>query len=194
MITARQKVLAYLRKMRSASAREIARALKMSAPTVRHHLGILVSDGRLEMTETRPRGGRGRPEKIFSLSQAALGDNLPALTNALLTEAGSGLNPEALAAHILNDAQFANLPIPKRLALLVERLNEMNYQARWEASGVGPRVIFAHCPYAKVIDGHSEICKMDEALLSAALGRAVTPLSKIEAAGRGGCPFIFQVN
>ena len=49
MTTARQKVLTYLTKSRTASAREISRALKMSAPTVRHHLRVLVSEGRLEM-------------------------------------------------------------------------------------------------------------------------------------------------
>ena len=79
MLTARQKVLAHLKKTRAASAREIARALKMSAPNVRHHLGILTSDGRLEVTSVHQRGGRGRPEKMYSLSQSALGDNLSVL-------------------------------------------------------------------------------------------------------------------
>ena len=65
MLTARQKVLAHLKKTRAASAREIARALKMSAPNVRHHLGILTSDGRLEVTSVHQRGGRGRPEKCI---------------------------------------------------------------------------------------------------------------------------------
>ena len=90
MTTSRQKVLNYLVKLRTASAREISRALKMSAPTVRHHLRILVSEGRLEMTSVRGRDGRGRPENAYSLPRAALGDNLSSLVDALLTEAGSG--------------------------------------------------------------------------------------------------------
>jgi predicted ArsR family transcriptional regulator len=193
MITVRQKVLAHLKKTRAASAREIARALNMSAPNVRHHLGILVSDGRLEVTSVHQRDGRGRPEKMYSLSQSALGDNLSALTNALLTEAGSGLNIEALAGRILNSSQFANLPVAKRLVLLVEKLDEMHYQARWEAGAEGPRVIFGRCPYAKVIDGHPELCKMDSALLEEALGRPVLQSAKNETGGRGLCPFIFRV-
>ena len=193
MITARQKVLAHLKKTRAASAREIARALNMSTPNVRHHLGILVSDGRLEVASVHQRGERGRPEKMYSLSQAALGDNLSALTNALLTEAGSGLNVEALASHILNSIQFANLPVAKRLVLLIEKLDEMHYQARWEAGAEGPRVIFGRCPYAKVIDGHPELCKMDVALLEKALGRPVSRSPKNETVGRGLCPFIFRV-
>ncbi len=195
MTTARQKVLAHLKKTRAASAREVARALNMSAPNVRHHLSVLCSDGRVDAlgTVVNNREGRGRPEKMYSLSQAALGDNLSALANALLTEAGSGLNVEAIASHILNSSQFANLPVAKRLVLLVEKLDEMHYQARWEAGAEGPRVIFGRCPYAKVIDGHPELCKMDAVLLEKALGRPVSRSSKNEMVGRGLCPFIFRV-
>jgi len=193
MTTARQKVLAHLKKIRAASAREIARALKMSAPNVRHHLSVLCSDGRVEFTAVNNREGRGRPEKMYSLSQAALGDNLSALTNALLTEAGSGVNVEALASHILKSSQFANLPVAKRLVLLVEKLDEMHYQARWEAGAEGPRVILGRCPYAKVIDGHPELCKMDASLLENVLGRPVSQSLKNEVVGHGHCPFIFRV-
>lgn len=193
LITARQKVLAHLKKTRAASAREIARALKMSAPNVRHHLSVLCSDGRVEFVAVNNRAGRGRPEKLYSLSAAALGDNLSVLANALLDEAGSGLNIEAVASRILNSRQFINLPVTKRLVLLVEKLNEMHYQARWEAGAEGARVIFGRCPYAKVIAGHPELCKMDAAVLGRALGRSVLQVAKSEADGRGFCPFMFQV-
>ncbi len=113
--------------------------------------------------------------------------------NALLTEAGSRLNIEALASRILDSSQFANLPVTKRLVLLVEKLNEMHYQARWEAGAEGPRVIFGRCPYAKVIEGHPELCKMDTAMVGFSLGRPIIQLQKNEAGGRGACPFLFRV-
>ena len=194
MATARQKILVHLQKTRSpASAREISRALKMSAPNVRHHLSVLSSDGRVEFVAVNNREGRGRPEKLYSLSQAALGDNLSALTNALLTEAGSKLKVEALASRILDSNQFFNLPVTKRLVLLVEKLNEMHYQARWEAGAEGPRVIFGRCPYAKVIEGHAELCKMDLAMLTNILARPVVQSSKSETGGYGICPFLFLI-
>jgi DeoR family transcriptional regulator, suf operon transcriptional repressor len=189
---ARQKVLAHLKKTRVASAREIARALKMSAPNVRHHLSVLASDGRVEAAETRPRDGRGRPEKIYSLAQSALGDNLSALTDALLTVAGKKVNVEALASHLLDVEQFSNLPVPKRLALLIEKLNEMHYQARWEAGPEGPRVLLGRCPYWKVIEKHPELCKMDEALLQRVMAHPVVAAQKGERV-HGVCPFIFQI-
>jgi len=118
---------------------------------------------------------------------------LAALADALLTQAGTRVKMEVVANHILDSSQFANLPITKRLARLVEKLNEMHYQARWEAGAEGPRVIFGRCPYAKVIEGHPEICKMDASLLEKALGRPVLGSAKSEVGGRGLCPFIFRV-
>jgi len=193
MTTSRQRILTHLKKTRSASAREIARALKLSAPNVRHHLSVLRSDGRVEMTAVHNREGRGRPEKVYSLSEAALGDNLSALANAVLTVAGSTLSMEAVARRILDESQFADQSMNKRLPLLIEKLNEMHYQARWEAGAGGPRVILGRCPYARVIEGHPEICTMDAALLKNALGRDVSPLKKNETSAKSACPFIFQI-
>src|ERR1700752_4703824 len=97
MKTARQKVLPFLTKTRIASAREISRALRMTAASVRHHLRVLVSDGRLEVSTLGTREGRGRPEKVYSLPRAVWGDNLSALVDALLAEAGSKVRMDALA-------------------------------------------------------------------------------------------------
>ncbi|MBI3168694.1 MAG: ArsR family transcriptional regulator [Chloroflexi bacterium] len=192
MTTSRQKILLHLKKTRSASAREIARALKLSAPNVRHHLSVLTSDGRVEMTAVHRREERGRPEKVYSLSQAALGDNLSALAEALLGAAGSTLRMKAVAHLLLDESQFAGQSMNKRLSLLIEKLNEMHYQARWEAGAGGPRVILGRCPYARIIDGHPEICEMDTALLQNTLARDVSLLKKNESVPKGACPFIFQ--
>lgn len=193
MVTARQKVLAQLKKTRSASAREIARALKMSAPNVRHHLSVLRVDGLVEFVSVNNREGRGRPEKVFSLSQAALGDNLTSLVNVILDETGSKLNTDALAQRLLDSSMFANLPVSKRLGLFIEKLNEMHYQARWEAGAEGPRVIFGRCPYAGVLTGHPELCKMDEALVKNLLGHPVIRVKKADNSVRDLCPFVFIV-
>lgn len=186
-ISSRQKILAHLRKSGPASAREVARTLRMSEANVRHHLRHLASDGRVAVTSLRV-NGRGRPEKVYRLSAALEGDNLAALTEALLSVEGSELNVERLASHILNADQFANLPIPKRLALLVEKLNAMHYQSRWEAGAEGPRVLFGRCPYAAVIEKHPELCRMDVSVLGNALGREVKQLGRIEK-GIGVCVF-----
>ena len=190
MTTTRQRLLTHLKKTHSASAREIARALDLSAPNVRHHLGVLFADGRVEAAGNS-RGARGRPEKRFSLSQAALGDNLSALTEALLAEASSKVDWEAVAGRILGVEVPSNLPVATRLRVLVEKLNEKHYQARWEAGVEGPRVIFGRCPYAAVIESHPELCGMDVNLLELTLGREVNQSGRIEK-GRGVCAFAIR--
>lgn len=192
MSISRQRILAHLKKTRSASAREIARALKLSAPNVRHHLSVLLSDGRIETGAVHNREGRGRPEKMYSLSQSALGDNLSALASVLLDAAGSGLDIEAAAKRLLDGNQFAGQPINKRLQSLIERLNEMHYRAHWEAGAGGPRVILGRCPYGGLAVDHPQLCEMDAALLKNALGGEVTALKKNYAFIAGHCPFIFQ--
>src|ERR1044071_3867467 len=189
MVTARQKVLAYFMKTRSASAREISRALKMSAATIRHHLRVMAADGRLEISFTRGLDGRGRPEKVYSLPQSALGDNLSALGDAVLTEAGTSVRMDALATRLAGGSNFANHPLAKRLNLTVEELNEMNYHARWEAGSQGPRLIFTHCPYAAIIGKHPELCRMDEELLEKLMGNSATQLFKIGKEASSICVF-----
>lgn len=192
MTTARQRVLHYITKTRTASAREIARGLKMSAETVRHHLRVLVAEGRLEVEAVRERERRGRPAKVYSLPQAALGDNLSALTEALLAETGSSVRVEALAKRLAGEVSFGGQPVAKRLIFLVEKLNRMHYHAHWEAGAEGPRVLFGHCPYAAVVGGHPELCEMDASLLSLLAGRPVVRETRPETP-RNACPFVFLV-
>ncbi|HEX2994271.1 MAG TPA: ArsR family transcriptional regulator [Anaerolineales bacterium] len=190
MVTARQKVLAYLNKVRTASAREISRSLQMSAATVRHHLRILVSDGRLEMTSMRGREGRGRPEKVYSLPSAALGDNLSALSTALLT--AGDVPVETLAKYLAGESDFVSQPLAKRLNLTVEKLNEMNYHARWEAGSEGPRFVFGHCPYAAIIQRHPELCQMDAAMLREWMGQPAAQLYRLGSEGSSVCVFTMR--
>jgi len=190
MTTVRQKVLAHLNKNRTASTREIARALQLSAATVRHHLRVLAADGRLEMASMRGRDGRGRPEKVYSLPRSALGDNLAALSDMLLTEAKPGLKIDVLAKRLAGQSDLPGQPLVKRLNLTIEKLNQMNYHARWEAGSEGPRIIFSHCPYAAIIEKHPELCQMDEALIKERTGERAAQIFKIGKEGSTVCVFV----
>jgi predicted ArsR family transcriptional regulator len=190
MTTARQRILAYFAKSRTASTREIARALKMSPATVRHHLRVLAADGRLELMSARGRDRRGRPEKVYSLPRAALGDNLATLSDALLRESGGGIRVEALAKYLVGDSQLTAQPLAKRLNFTVEKLNQMSYHARWEAGSEGPRVVFAHCPYAKIIDRHPELCHMDQAVLKDLMGQPLRQVFRTGKEGSSVCVFV----
>jgi len=190
MTTVRQKVLAYFDKTRTASTREISRALKLSAATVRYHLRVLVSDGRLEIAAVRGRDARGRPEKIYSLPRSALGNNLAALSDALLTDSGSRVTMEALAKRLAGEIGSVNQPLAKRLNLTVEKLNQMNYHARWEAGSEGPRILLGHCPYALILEKHPELCQMDRAMLQKLTGQPAKQIFRIGKDGSTVCVFV----
>lgn len=190
-VTARQKVLSYLLKAHVASAREIARDLKMSTATIRHHLRVLVSDGRLELSSPRKLVAKGRPEKLYTIPRVMYGDNLSALADALWAELGAGIKVQALAKHLAAGVDTTNQPAALRLRQVVERLNQMKYHARWEAGSAGPRIIFGHCPYAAIIAKHPELCKMDASLLALWMGRSAEPAATIRE-GSPSCIFILR--
>jgi len=191
--TTRQKILDYLKRNKSVSSREIAQALQMTPANARHHLGILVADGRVEVINQR-QVGRGRPEKVYQLGHTFVGDNLSTLVDVLLTEAEGKVEMEALGKHVVGESGLAEQPLMRRLSSTINRLNEMHYQARWEAGAGGPRVVLGHCPYAAVIENHPELCQMDSSILSTLLNGEVKQTAKLET-GAGGlpyCAFVFK--
>jgi predicted ArsR family transcriptional regulator len=113
------------------------------------------------------------------------------LSDALLTQVGASVNMEALAKRLEGESNFASHPMAKRLNLVIEKLNRMNYHARWEAGAEGPRIIFGHCPYAAIVENHPELCGMDMKLLSNSMARPISQDIKSETQRVGMCPFVF---
>jgi predicted ArsR family transcriptional regulator len=72
------------------------------------------------------------------------------------------------------------------------RLNELGYQARWEARPGDPQVQFGHCPYTAIIADHPELCLLDAALLESMLGNSAIQTAKLETDFQGGkyCRFV----
>ena len=196
--TARQKVLVYLKKNHAVSAAQIGRALKMSAANVRHHLSVLCSDGRASIVGQTKRDGRGRPVNLYGLSENLLGNNLAFLVDELLDEFLKRLSPTKRAdalqtlAHrmTLANKTTETLGISKKLAQTIENLNQLNYQARWEAGAEGPRILFGHCPYAAIIGKHPELCQMDAELLNTYMDEPARQIAKIKRDGSPVCIFL----
>jgi predicted ArsR family transcriptional regulator len=207
MPTSRQQILAYIRKRQTASAADISRAMQMTPANARHHLAHLEANGLIEVFATR-REGRGRPMQIYALSRLARGDNLEHLASALLEGWLENLSPRQQEAALCGIAQRLAgeqipggsksgdppAPITRLLALAMERLNELHYQARWEASAGGPRIILGHCPYAGIIEAHPELCQMDAYLLEEWCGSHVQHAAKLQVSDTGlpFCEFLFS--
>jgi predicted ArsR family transcriptional regulator len=191
-INSRQKILSYLGKFQSATSPEIARVMRVTPANVRHHLSALLVTGSVEVIGLRKSGEKGRPVKVFGLSQAALGDNLAFLSDAALTGWLDSIPEEQLlpvlrflAQRLAGTERLEQANLMRRLAFTVERLNTYNYHSRWEAHVTGPRLILGHCPYAAIIEKHPELCRMDSVLIQELLGQPVEQTAKLEKSERG---------
>jgi len=197
----RLRILDTLRKQQTASVHELSLALGMTGANVRHHLALLESNDLIELV-TQRREGRGRPVNIYGLSRRVLGDGLDGLAGALF-EGLLGDAPEAVQEARLRSVALrlggGNNPdtatrLPRRLTQAVDRLNDLHYQARWEAGPEGARIILGHCPYAAIIAAHPELCRMDAYLLEQRSGSPVEQVAKLQPSAKG-YPFcVFRVS
>ncbi len=180
----------------------------MSAATVRHHLGVLMADGRIVTDATiRPASVRGRPRKLYRLTDSMWGDNLAMLSDVLFEpwlRSGPSQTDLMTLADGLRERMGPideKLTATKRIEQLIGKLNKAHYEARWEAGAQGPRILFGRCPYAEIIDEHPYLCDMDRFLLGGAMNADVEQRAMIRrktgesdrcifvlrrAAGRGG--------
>lgn len=201
-ITSRKRVLLFLERSQSATAAEVARALSITAANARHHLSQLAEDGLVRETGLRPPVGRGRPTKVYRLEIGADGENSARVLDATLEFLGETFGESARSGWVdFVAGRLAGqgiLPrgahITRRLSSAIDRLNTLKYHARWEAHAAGPRIILGDCPYARIIDTHPELCRMDAKLLARLTGQPVTQAAKLEPNERGLPYCLFLMN
>ena len=191
-IPTRMRILDYLRREQTASVGDLARTLNLTGADIRHHLAILVETEMVEAIGPK-RGARGRPVQVYRLARRFSGDNLGQLAGALLAEWLEGQDPAAQQEHLQRiagrlsslDPAAVDEPFPRRLAGAVARLNRLHYQARWEATAAGPRLLLGNCPYAAIVGSHPELCILDRALLQDFLGVPVRQIIKLQPNEKG---------
>lgn len=199
MTATRGRILEYLRVRGTATANEISYALGLTAADVRHHLSILSSEGVIEVTGKRPGRGRGRPANIYSSTTQAHRHNLDRLSCALLDEFVASSQErddthtiEKISTRLLGKVDNSG-NLTQRLYRSVEKLNELNYQAHWEAHSSAPRLILGHCPYATIIETNPEMCQIDAVMLETLLNVPVHQIGKLVLNDRGVKHCIFEI-
>ena len=199
--TTRLRILDYFRKHQTASVRELSRSMAMTGANIRHHLAVLESNDLIEGIGQR-QDGRGRPMQVYGLSRRVMGDGLDKLAGALLDVWLGGGSDEGREAGLRSVAQRLvgtteiDSPIMRRLTRTTERMKEFHYQAHWEASLAGPRILLGHCPYAAIIAGHPELCRMDALFLEMRLGSPMEQTAKLQLNDKGlpFCAFLLVGN
>jgi predicted ArsR family transcriptional regulator len=185
MKSTRHRLLDYLGLKQIATSTELSRLLQVTSADVRHHLNLLHKEGLIEIIGEKQPQGPGRPAKLYSLSQKQKQANLVLLIEALLQVITSEYSPgdrsikmQQVAVYISGSTN-PNGNLSQRLFHAINRLNELNYQARWEAHQQTPRIILGNCPYAAIVYNHPEICQIDKYLLESMLNLPVEQESKL---------------
>jgi predicted ArsR family transcriptional regulator len=164
----------------------------MSGANIRHHLSVMKTYNLVESV-SQLGTGRGRPVHVYRLSRQILGDGIEDLIRAIFDALFKTVSDEVLEANLRSIALCLggkNLPhgdffLPKQLNRVIDRLNELHYEARWEAGVNGPHVILGHCPFASIIAACPELCRMDSLFLEQFIGLSVDQTAKLQPSIKG---------
>jgi len=198
--TTRLKILDYLRKNQTSTAREISASLGMTGANIRRHLAILEATDLIVVVDRR-KIGRGRPENVFSVSNQVLGNGLDVLAGAMMNAWWGSFDEDkreaalrSVAEKLAENNEMDPSPgIHRRLALTIDRLNSYHYRAHWVAGATGAKIIMGHCPYADIIARHPELCRLDAHLLEIQLALPVKQVAKLERGKDGSLRCIFTI-
>jgi len=204
MDTSRQQVFEYVRTQRTVTAIDLSRALGMTPANARHHLKILQDLELVVATTYKKQAGKGRPARVYRLSEKILGDNVVLLATVLLDELFDRTPSEDISGLLhkiairiagKDDSQANNMPMSQtsRLFLAIQRLNQLHYQARWEARTNAPRLVFSNCPYTQIIEKSPVICAIDAQLIHELVGLPTIQIDKLVLDIRGGRICVFQL-
>ncbi len=142
--------------------------------------------------------GRGRPAKVFALSEAghAAGpsayDDVAADALRFIAETAGAEAVEAFARRRVAEleeryaARVAHLPLEQRPAALAEVLSEDGFAATTHGCGVGVQLCQHHCPVQHVAEEFPQLCEAETEAIGRLVGRHVQRLATI-AHGDGVC-------
>jgi predicted ArsR family transcriptional regulator len=199
----RDRVAGLLLAKGAATAAELAEYLGLSPAAIRRHLDAMLADGAVVAAERPPRGqrGRGRPAKVFTLTE---GGRLRCGTHTYDDLAAAALRwiaerhgPEAVTAFA--GAQVAALEERCRTAMegagddplaraeaLAGALTAEGYAASASAIASGGQLCQHHCPVAHVAAEFPQLCEVETRVISRLVGTHVQRLATI-AHGDGVC-------
>ncbi|SCG81221.1 helix-turn-helix transcriptional regulator [Micromonospora rifamycinica] len=202
-LSTRDRVTQLLLAQGATTAGQLGSALGLSPAAIRRHLDAMLADGDVLAREQTVRGsrGRGRPAKVFLLTDAARVrcgthhyDNMA--TAALRWIARNG-GPDAVEAFAAD--QVAALEARCRAAMedagddplarseaLAGALTAEGYAANASTIASGGQLCQHHCPVAHVAAEFPQLCEAETAVISRLVGTHVQRLATI-AHGDGVC-------
>lgn len=181
----RRYILDILRRRGQSTVDDIVEELQkrrgsITAVTVRHHLMRLQEEELITSPELRRRSSPGRPQYVYALTEKAkdlFPNNYQRLAVGLLGELQRRLPPdnvnvilEGVADSMAQEVYLPDAPMPERLDVVVDYLNDNGYEAMWAKADEGYLLITTNCPYHGLADETGAVCQMDMRLISTLLG------------------------
>lgn len=199
-VPTRQRVVELILHDGPQTARRLAERLDLTPAAIRRHLTGLIDDGVLASREERVYGarGRGRPSKIFVLTDAGRAEFRQAydvLAIAALRRLAAAAGPDAVRELSVEqlacieqrflDARSSEPEVPAVQAL-VEALEIDGYAPSVRPVHSGNQLLQHHCPVANVAAEFPVMCEVETQLFARLLGSHVQRLATI-AHGDGVC-------
>lgn len=199
----RTRVAALLLERGAATAGELGEALGLSPAGIRRHLDAMVADGDVSVREQPSHGqrGRGRPAKIFSLTDAGRVRSGPHTYDDLATAAlrwiarhhgdvaVAAFATELVAAleeRCRTATRDAGDDPLARAEALAGALSVQGYAASASVIASGGQLCQHHCPVAHVAAEFPQLCEAETQVISRLVGTHVQRLATI-AHGDGVC-------
>lgn len=183
------------------TAAALGERLGLTAAAVRRHLDGLIDQGLLDAREQRVYGsrGRGRPAKVFALTDAGRADFYSAYDDLaiaalefLADETGSSSVRKFAASRVApTEARYSEIlsstdPDVSPALALAGALTADGYVASVRPSALGEQLCQHHCPVAHVAERFPQLCEVETEMFSRLLGVHVQRLATI-AHGDGVC-------
>jgi len=176
----RGRIVAELRRRKSASARDLAQSFGLSPNAVRQQLVVLERDGLV--AERSVRRGPTKPTYEFSLTPQAeelFPQQYGKLLAAVLREVRKQFGPKGVTSVFDGMAQRAVAKAKERLtapdtegkvAQLSEMLRENGVVADYSLIDGGVALHEHNCPYTQVVKEHPEVCSVIHHVLDETVG------------------------
>jgi len=196
----RERVAQLILELGPSTASALGERLGLTPAAVRRHLDGMLAAGTIVAREAPARGprGRGRPAKLFALSDAGHDagptayDDVAVAALRYLRESAGEQAVEDFARHRIAEwesryaAKIASLPLDERPAALAQALCDDGYAATVHDGGIGVQVCQHHCPVQHVAEEFPALCEAETEAIGRLVGRHVQRLATI-AHGDGVC-------
>ena len=182
------------------TAAVLAERLDLTPAAVRRHLDHLLADGLVEAREERVYGprGRGRPAKVFSLTDSGRHvfyqayDDLAVTALRFIAQSGGEQAITDFARGRVAELEERYRALvdaagdDDKARVLAKALTDDGYAASTAAAGAGEQLCQHHCPVAHAAAQFPQLCEAETEVFARLLGKHVQRLATI-ANGDGVC-------